>query len=1565
MNWETYLDELYHSGITLWPDGNDLVVEGLPEALTPAHLQTLKTHKHELLHFLRHATTHYPLSSGQQGLWFEHQMMPDGFAYNVSLPLRIHSVVEPTTLEQAFQLLVNRHPALRTTFPLSEGQPIQQVHRYQEVILKQVDASLWTEQELKERVRATHERPFDLAQGPLFRLSLFTRQANDHVLLFTLHHLISDGWSNWLMLDELRTLFPAVLADEPAELPALQSTYRDYVAWEARILKEKEEQLWDYWKSRLAGELPLLNLPTDQPRSAVRTYQGASLPLLIPNNLTRAVTALAQRSGATLYMVLLAAFQILLHRYTGQNDILVGSPIVGQRRPEFASIVGYFVNPVVMRADLSANLYPQGMMLEEYPCGASFREYLGQVRQTVLGALEHQDFPFPLLVQRLQPPRAPGMPTVFQSSFTLISAQTDAQLIELTTGATTEPVDFGGLQVSSFPLSQYDGQFDLFLELFDTPTALRGALKYNPDLFDKTTIERMAGHFQTLLEGIVANPQQPISDLPILTQAERHQLLVEWNDTATMTANKGLCVHQLFEEQVTRTPDAIAVIFGSGQLTYRELNERANQLAHYLIAQGVEPDMLVGICVEPSIEMVVGILGIIKAGGAYVPLDPAYPNERLQLMVKKARINLILTQKRFVATLSSEGISLYCLDADKDNLSEYSKKNPQTTIAANNLLYMIYTSGSTGNPKGAGVYHTGFTNLLNWFTTSFRLDANDSVLLISSLSFDLTQKNIFAPLLVGGCLHLIKEYDPREIADLIFQHKITWINCTPSAFYPIVEWANEPSFRRLHSLRYLFLGGEPITISRLENWMHCENFNAKIVNTYGPTECTDICASYVIQPDLTGDVVPIGRPINNVQLFILDQNQRLVPRGHIGELYIGGVGVGAGYIGDRQTSLMKFIPNPFQNEFEKGMIYKTGDLCRYLPQSDDGVPNIEYIGRIDNQVKIRGFRIELGEIEANLRQHVGVREAVVVVREEGVPSRPGKQLVAYVVSSTGSAHRIEDDLADETETTSVELLSRSLRAYLSQKLPDYMIPSAFVRLDALPLTPNSKIDRRALPSPTWVSQTTYVAPQNEVERQIVALWQEVLQIEQAAPEQYNISVHDNFFELGGHSLLIIQLHHRLREIYEQEDGSVSIAVTDLFKYPTVHTLARHVSQQLYTSPKLTLAQQAAISAKKTFEPMVESRKFCDTPIAIIGISCRFPDANGVDTFWENLRQGKESISFFSDEDCLASGVDPSLVSDPHYVKAGTVLPDIKLFDATFFGFSPREAEVLDPQHRLFLECTWEAIESAGYSQDQASIGLYAGVGVSSYLRHNLYPNRELVESIGDYQLLLNTDKDFLPTRVSYKLNLTGPSVNVQTACSTSLVAVHLACQSLLNGECDIALAGGASVQVPQKSGYLYKEGMIASPDGHCRAFDAQACGTVGGNGVGIVVLKRFTSAIEDGDTIHAVIKGSAINNDGSLKVSYTAPSVEGQAKAIRDAQAVAGVAPETITYIEAHGTGTVLGDPIEIAALTQAFQERSERNGGNNPNSELRNPQFFLVCHWFRQKQYRPCGYGGWCGRVD
>ncbi len=1416
---------------------------------------------------LKHRAEAKPvLSHGQRALWFLHQLAPANAAYNIAKAVQIRGDLDVPALKRAFQAVVNRHSSLRATFlDLPEG-PTPRIHEQSEIFFQVEDIATWSEAALNERLVQKAYRPFDLERGPLLRIFLFTRTAQEHILLLVVHHIVSDFWSLAVIARELETLYTAERNNVAASFAPLALQYTDYVHWQTDQLAHAEgAQLWKYWRQQLAGELPVLNLPADHPRPLAQTFCGASQAFQLDTSFTQKLKALSRANNATLYTTLLAAFQTLLYRYTGQRDILVGSPASGRSVADLMGLVGYLVNPVVLRANLDGDL--------------SFVEFLSQVRRTVLDALAHQSYPFGVLVERLQPRRDPSHSPIFQVMFTLQQSplRDREELAALALGETGTQMDWGGLVLEPVVLEQRVAQFDLTLVLAETAEGLRGYLQYNRDLFEAATICRMLEHLRTLLENIATQPEQRLSRLPLLTEAERCQLLASWNNTRTDYA-RDACVHELFEFQAARTPNAIAVMFEDERLTYHELNAWANQVAHHLRALGVEPGTLVGICMERSLEMLVGVLGILKAGAAYVPLDPTHPKERLAFMLRDAHISVLLTQKRWTAILSEYQAQLVCLDADRESVAQQSQVNLPGLPSSECLAYIIYTSGSTGKPKGVQIPHRAVVNFLYSMRRQPGLIEQDALLSVTTLSFDIAGLELFLPLTTGARVVLVSREvasDGQRLATQLARAQATVMQATPATWRLLLEtgWMGAPNLK-------ILCGGEALPRELADLLVEK---GVSVWNMYGPTETT--IWSAICQVQAKKGPVPIGHPIANTQFYLLDGQFNPVPLGVPGELYIGGDGLAWGYLNRPDLTADKFIPNPFSSLGDgKSRLYRTGDLARYLP---DG--RLEFLGRADFQVKMRGYRIELAEIEALLDQHPAIRQGIVVAHERGAADE--KRLVAYCVPAQTPAPTDDE-----------------LRRFLKEKLPDYMVPAAFVMLDALPLTPNGKVNRCALPIPEQPAETrpAYMPPQSEAERMIARVWCDVLQMDK-------VGIRDNFFDLGGHSLLMARVHRRLRESLGRD-----LTMVELFQYPTISSLVKYLRQG---KDEHAVAQPTHDRARLRRE-MIQQ---LETGIAVIGMTGRFPGSRTLGEFWQNLCNGVESISFFSQAELLASGVPSALLDDPNYVRAGAVLDDVELFDASFFGYNPREAEIMDPQHRLFLECAWEALESAGYDSARYSgqIGVYASAGINSYLLNNLQSNRDLMQSVGGYQTFIANDKDFVPTRVSYKLNLRGPSVNVQTACSSSLVAIHLACQGLLTGECDMALAGGISINLPQKAGYVYQERGIASPDGHCRAFDANARGTVRGSGVGIVVLKRLSEAIADRDLIYAVVKGSAINNDGSVKVGYTAPSVEGQARVIAEAQAVAGVAPETLSYVEAHGTGTEIGDPIEVAALAQAFARSS------------------------------------------
>jgi len=1044
-----------------------------------------------------------PLSFAQQRLWFLEQLESNSATYNMPSARRLEGQLNRAALEQSLQTLVQRYETLRTTFQTVEGQPLPVVSPVEHWSLSVVD---WQDlnaekqdREIQSLVNEEAQRPFDLSQGPLFRATLLQKGIESHVLMLTMHHIISDGWSIGIFNRELSTLYQAFCQGQPSPLAPLPIQYADFAHWQRQWLTGDvlETQL-DYWKKQLAGAPSLLELPTDHPRPPIQRFQGKTASLQLSPQLTEQLKNLSQQAGSTLFMTLLSAFATLLSRYSGQSDIVIGSPIANRTHSQIESLIGFFVNTLALRIDLNDN--------------PRFEELLQQVRQVALDAYAHQDIPFEKLVEELQPERNPSHTPLFQVMFVLQNASRDS-------------LELSGISLTRIAPENVTAKFDITLSMRETAQGLAGRLEYNTDLFESATITRMVGHFQTLLEGIVKTPQQSIAELPLLTETEYQQLMA-WNDTAT-DYPVDQCIHQLFEAQVEKTPDAVAVVFEDQELSYAALNQKANQLAHYLQTLGIKPEVLVGICIERSIEMLIGLLGILKAGGAYLPLDPAYPAARLAFMLEDAGVEVLLTQSNLIKALPKTAAQVVCLDTETEKLSSLSTNNLASSVKSANLAYVMYTSGSTGQPKGVSIVHRGVVRLVKE-TNYVNLTADEVLLQLAPISFDASTFEIWGSLLNGAKLIVMPPQTPslEELGRVIGQYQVTTLWLTAALFHTMVDERLED----LRPVRQLLAGGEVLSVPHVRKALR-ELKECQLINGYGPTENTTFTCCCCLTESQMSRSVPIGRPIANTQVYLLDQNRKPVPIGVPGELHIGGAGLARGYLNRPDLSADKFIPNPFSNE-PNSSLYKTGDLARYLP---DG--NIEFLGRLDNQVKIRGFRIELGEIEAVLAQHPTVRKCVVIVLEE---SYQDKRLVAYLLP-------IKGQVIDHIE----------LRTFITDRLPNYMIPSAFVQLETMPLNPNGKIDRNSLPAPDHKRpepEETFVAPKDQMELQLTSIWEQVLGIQ-------SIGVRDNFFDLGGHSLLAVRLFAQIEKIFGQ-----NIPLTILFQAPTIEQLADILRQKGYSMP---------------------------------------------------------------------------------------------------------------------------------------------------------------------------------------------------------------------------------------------------------------------------------------------------------------------------------------------------------------------------------------------------------------
>jgi len=1117
MTGSEFLAQLQKLGVQLWAEGDAVRYRAPKDVLTEMLHAEMARRKAEILELLRESNRPkgvsfttvqqgsrrggLPLSFSQERLWFIDQLEPDNPAYNIPCAVRARGPLHVTALEQTFNEIVRRHEIFRTTCSTVNDRPVQVICPTLIVPLRVVDLRHIGEVEKEATVRRLAamdaREPFDLARGPFLRISLLQLAPDDHVLLLTMHHFVADGWSSGVFFQELSTLYEAFSAGKSSPLPDLVIQYADFAQWQRRCLQgDNLESQIAYWKKQLAGAPAVVELPADRPRPPIQTYRGAAESLVLPRNLSEALKQLSRRQSATLFMTLLAAFQTLLYRYTGQNDIIVGTAVSNRNRTEVEGLIGPFANDLILRSDLSGN--------------PTFRLLLDRVREVAAGAYAHQDLPFEKLVEELQPKRNLAHHPLFQIMFILHQQDLEQSLRLPDLGLSPVPIEMG------------TARYDLFLNMADGQQ-LSGSLEYSTDLFEVDTIKRMLGHFEALLESIVADPEQRVSALSMLSEAEREQLLVGWN--ATQAEYPECCVQELFEAQAERTPDAVAVVGEAERLSYRDLDDRAERLADQLRAIGVRPDVLVGICLERSVDLVVGLLGILKAGGAYVPIDPNYPAERIEYMMEDSAMKLLLTQERLVGNLPQSRCRVVSLEQLTAERELHRSEVAQESARAENLAYVIYTSGSTGRPKGVEIQHKALVNFLHSMRQRPGLTPQDVLLSVTTISFDIAGLELFLPLIVGACVVIASRevaLDGRRLMEQLENCGATVMQATPATWRMLIDvgWSGRKDLK-------ILCGGEALSGELASQLLER---GASLWNLYGPTESTIWSTHYRVER--VDGAVPIGRPIANTEIYILDRYLKPVPVGVPGELHIGGSGLARGYLNRAELTEKKFIRDPFSTE-PSARLYKTGDLARYL---SDG--NIEYLGRLDHQVKIRGFRIELGEIESVLSQHQAVREAVVMVRED----EPGdRRLVAYLVPKQDSIPTVS-----------------KLRNLLKSKLPDYMMPSAFVELDAFPLTPNGKVDRKALPVPDHdrsQSEKEYVAPRTPVEEVVAGIWADVLKLDQ-------VNVHDDFFDLGGHSLLATQVISRLRNSLK-----VDLPLRLLFEQPTVAGLAEQIDTLLWVGER--------------------------------------------------------------------------------------------------------------------------------------------------------------------------------------------------------------------------------------------------------------------------------------------------------------------------------------------------------------------------------------------------------------
>ncbi|WP_371627361.1 amino acid adenylation domain-containing protein [Streptomyces sp. NBC_01116] len=1439
-----------------------------------------------------------PLSEGQRGLWALAKMEPETYAYNVPVCFSIADV-DAAALQAAFRDTLSRHPLLSASVRETEDGPRLSPGDADGFLVERVDISDVPSGRVPDSLKERARRPFDLAGEPLTRLAVLRRSASEAYVLLVVHHLVIDGVSARLVVDTLFRSYRARVEGRDVPIEVGSASFGEFVAWERDVLAgEHAEEDRAFWVRELAGADVLTGLPSQVALLPDAPHVGEVHTSRLPDEQAAAIAAFTASQGISPGIFFLAAFLTLLHRYTGSEDLVIGMPVAGRPTERFDPIVGCFVNTLPVRSRPNAD--------EE------FTSFARRVQSTVLEVLEHGTYPFHRIVGDLGArganPRSPLYQIVYNYQDSALSGYLGERA--RTTGETDFELVDGLYQLGEYDLTVDVAPGDGFLVNW----------KYHPDAFSAHAVAGMAEHFATLVDSILdSDGRSPIGRLNLLDDEERHLVIEAWNRTGADFPAHRTC-WDLFAEQAGANPGAPAVTCGERTLTYSELADRSAALAQELTRRGVGPGDVVGVCYERSIDLVVALLAVMRLGAVYLPLDSRLPAERLSYMVEDSGAHLIICHEAVMDRLAAPGTPkarLYPTDRPDDQAArpraaagEATADTPDSRASTPPAAYVIYTSGSTGRPKGVVVPHAALTNFLLAMAETLGVTSGDRLLAITTHSFDIAALELYLPLITGGqvCVgESATAADATLLAEKVADWRPTIMQATPATWAMLVRvgWRNTEGVKVL-------CGGEALPdalkdqlVARGEAW-----------NLYGPTETTIWSAAKRLRSE---EPVTIGSPIANTQLYVLDQNLNPLPVGVTGELHIAGDGVALGYHRKPELTAERFLDNPFA----PGRLYRTGDRARRLPNGE-----IVVLGRMDNQVKLRGHRIEPGEIEAVLEARPEIDRSVVVLEHVGLSDR----LTAYC---TGSGDGPVD--------------AALLRAELARTLPAHMLPAAFVALDAFPLTAHGKVDRakltegaRTVPLPAADSPAAdSPVAALDVERTVRGIFEEVLgsrDIERAA----------GFFDIGGDSFAAIEAVERINREY-----GCSLRPTSLFAHPSVAAMARHLTGLLPAgqasagrasagripagqapAPQAPVAQPVEPEQRpgpRPATPAADDASLGDA-IAVIGISCRFPGAQDHRAFWSGLVEGRSGGTSWSAEELRTLGVPEELISRPGYVPQRSVVDGRAEFDAAFFDISPRDAEFMDPQARLLLQHAWQALEDAGYRpEDVPGTSVTTSTSTNFYqallpaLMANASGPRVLANS-ETYAAWLFAQGGTVPTMISTKLGLRGPSMAVSTNCSSALSAVHVACQGLLAGDADQAIVGAASLFSAGELGYVHQPGLNFSSDGHSRAFADGADGMSGGEGVGVVVLKRASEAIAAGDHIYCLIRGVAVNNDGGDKAGFYAPSVRGQAEVIRKALDKAGTDPSTISYVEAHGTGTRLGDPIEVAALTEAYRDYTERS---------------------------------------
>lgn len=1373
----------------------------------------------------------YPLSSAQKRMYAQYMLDKYNLAYNLPSATIVKGELCFERFKKTLEKLSIRHEALRTYIKNINGMPVQIVSPECIVQLTYSEYQNLNDDNIQNLIDK-FVKPFDLEKGPLFRTELIKLAENKYLFLFDIHHIIADGTSMEIISRDFNQLYFG-------ELTPLLIQYKDFAVSQLDYLKSdmffKQKSFWtDY----LDGELPILDFPFDYERPNIKQLNGERVYFSIEKQITEKLGILTQQTSTTKFMVLLAVWNVLLARYTNQDDIIVGVPVSGRTQRALSEMVGMFVNMLPVRTKLCFK--------------QRFADFLIDVKNNVLNVFNNQDCPFDEIVQVLNTKRDLSRNAIFDVCFDF------------------QNMPFYDLKVDNLEFSSY--QFETKVSPYDLVLTcqednkhgkISAFIDFSTSLFKKETIERLIANLQLILEKIVNEKKVTLEDIDIIADEEK-KLYEKFNNTE-LILDQNYPIQEIFAQNVQKTPEKVAVITSEDKhLSYFELNSKSTSLAHTLLTLNNTPNKIIGIIADRNEYLFIAMFAVLKARKAFLLIDPTLPKDRIDYMIAKCSSNIILNATSLIDVSYYQGnlISLGSYDYSMN------KANYHLNGLTTDLAYLIFTSGTTGKPKGVLVNQSSVVNFIhdiknrNIFTQN-----NDVMISLATVCFDIFIFETIVSLCLGNTVYLaseVEQLDPAMANKKIIQHKITHILGTISRIKSFTE--NMEFKHALSQLKCILTGGEIFPIQLLRDLK--SQSKARIYNMYGPTETTIWSTTKELSQI---NAINIGCPIANTQVYIINNAYKLQPIGVWGEICIAGEGLATGYLDKLNESEDKFI-----QIYNGVLVYRTGDRGRFLANGD-----LEIKGRIDAQVKVRGYRIELTEIENVILENQRVNLVAAVTFDD---KSYNKQIAVYYTLKK------EHEYFSESE----------LRNWLKTKLPNYMLPMHIECLDVMPVLLSGKINRNELPLPELMdSEIRHKVAKDEslfnIEQTLLSLWQDVLNVDE-------VSIYDNFFDLGGNSLGLIYVNNKLSEILEY-----SVPLTQFFEYPTIDAFVKN----------LTGCQNNKQQNHQVFDKAVIDTKTSD--IAVIGIAGKFPGADNVMQLWENLVNGVESITKFDDNALLSSGIDADLLSNSNYVKSKGYLLNSEYFDAEFFGYTNKEANIMDPQARILHQCVWEVLENAGYDPFtyESAIGLFAGSSSNTLWSANLIKEHQDILNV--FEAVTFNEKDFLTTRLSYKLDLKGPSYNIQTACSTSLVSIHQAIQSLLNGDCQMAIAGGVSITFPVKEGYLWHEGLIFSRDGHCRPFDKDATGIVPGNGCGLVLLKPLSAALQDGDHVYAVIKGSAVNNDGIAKVGYTAPGMNGQKGVIKKALEKSEIHPDQINYVEAHGTGTSLGDPIEVAALKSTW----------------------------------------------